>query len=165
MVRKDGNIENLGLHNMVLDTFSSKLLKRSSCTDCKFTGFHRMSDCTIGDFWGDQRFKEQHAEGLSVLMKHRERINNLLEESAIGLKEVAWAEVIANNRNIYWTHYPMVRHFPSRKIALKAMRDGDWENAKKQMAIWSLPGLVLRLYLKANTFQRKICCDNKQHIR
>lgn len=164
MIRRDGNIEDLGLDNMVLNTFSSKLLKRSSCLDCKFSGFHRMSDCTIGDFWGDQRFKEQHAEGLSVLMIHRERINNLLEESTIALKEVAWAEVIANNCNIYWTHYPMVRHLPSRKIALKAMRNGDWEKAKKQMAIWSLPGLVLRLCLKANTLQKNLL-ENKQHIR
>lgn len=161
MVCKDGSIDNLGLHNAVLDTFSSKLLKRSSCLDCKFTGFHRMSDCTIGDFWGDQRFKDQHKEGLSVALIHNERIKDLLREAAIETREVSWPEVVANNRNIYWTRFPLVRHLPSRKTALKAMHAGDMEKAKKQMALWTLPGLVLRLYLKANGAYRALRYDKK----
>lgn len=148
MIRKDGNIDNLGLYNPVLDTFSSKLLKRSSCLDCKFNGFHRQSDCTIGDFWGDQQFKEQHNEGLSVLVVHDERIRPLLEKASLGIAEVAWKEVVANNHNLNFTHYPAIRHFPYRRKVLNTIRNSDMRIALRQLESKSLQGLILRVYLK-----------------
>lgn len=156
MVRKDGSVEDLGLGNLVLNTFSSKLLKRSSCLDCKFVGLHRNSDCTIGDFWGDESFKEQHHEGLSVLIAHNDRITSLIKEAYMEVKPVSWKEVIADNRNIYWTHYPLIRRFFSRKRALRAMREKDYATAAKQMSPWSFPGLILRIYLKLNTLFRHV---------
>ncbi len=156
MVRKDESIENLGLDNLVLNTFSSKLLKRSSCLDCKFVGLHRNSDCTIGDFWGDESFKEQHHEGLSVLIAHNDRIISLIEDAHVEANPVSWKEVIADNRNINWTHYPLIRYFFSRKKALRAMQEKDYATANKQMSPWSFPGLLLRIYLKANILYRNI---------
>ena len=151
MIRKDGSIEDLGLDNMVLNTFSSKLLKRSSCLDCKFVGLHRNSDCTIGDFWGDESFKEQHHEGLSVLIVHNDRIVSLIKEAHVEAKSVSWKEVITDNRNIYWTHYPLIRYFFSRKKALRAMQKKDYITAAKQMNPWSFSGLLLRIFLKLNS--------------
>ena len=156
MVRKDGSVEDLGLDNLVLNTFSSKLLKRSSCLDCKFVGLHRNSDCTIGDFWGNESFKEQHHEGLSVLIAHNERIISLMRETHIEAKPVSWKEVITDNRNIYWTHYPLIRYFFSRKKALLAMQEKDYVIATKQMSPWSFPGLLLRIYLKINMLYRSV---------
>lgn len=155
MIRRNGNIEDLGLDNMVLNTFSSKLLKRSSCLDCKFTGFHRMSDCTIGDFWGDQRFKEQHAKGLSVLVVHTDKIKALMEDANMEIKPISWNELIINNHNIQWTHYPKIRHFFSRKKALNALRNNKYAIANRQINPWTLPGLFLRLYLKINKLQMR----------
>lgn len=154
MVRTDGSIEDLGLDNMVLNTFSSKLLKRSSCLDCKFTGFHRNSDCTIGDFWGDESFKEQHHAGLSVWIIHHDRILSLAGGMPLEAQPVSWKEVVAHNRNIYWTHYPLIRHFFSRKKALRAMRKKDYATVAKQISPWSFPGLLLRVYLKLNILHR-----------
>lgn len=132
MICKDGSIADLGLRNMVLDTFSSKLLKRSSCLDCQFVGLHRLSDCTIGDFWGDDTFKEQHREGLSLLMIHNNRLWSLIKEAGIETKAVTWANAVAENRNIYWTHYPFIRHLYSRKKALHALRRKDYLNSAAQ---------------------------------
>lgn len=156
MVCKDGSIENLGLDNMVLNTFSSKLLKRSSCLDCKFVGLHRASDCTIGDFWGDESFKEQHNEGVSVLIAHNDRIISLMKETHMEARPVAWKDVTADNRNIYWTHYPLIRYFISRKNALRAMQNKEYSKAARQMNPWTFPGLLLRIYLKLNILYRNI---------
>lgn len=155
MITTDNAIENLGLDNIVLNTFSSKLLKRSSCLDCKFTGLHRLSDCTIGDFWGDKRFTSQHSEGVSVLAVHNPRICELLNESKLELSPITWNEVVDHNHNFYWTHYPLIRKFPSRKIALKAMQNDNFPLAMKQMHPKTIPGLLLRIYLKINEIQRR----------
>lgn len=157
MIRRDGSIEDLGLDNLVLNTFSSKLLKRSSCLDCKFVGLHRSSDCTIGDFWGDDSFKEQHKEGLSVLIVHNGRILSLIKETHIEVKDVSWKNIVTDNRNIYWTHYPLIRSFFSRKKALLAMRNNEYSKAARQMNPWSFSGLLLRIYLKLNILHRNAC--------
>lgn len=152
---KDGGVENLGLDNAVLNTFSSKLLKRSSCLDCKFNGRHRLADCTIADFWGDSRFPEQHGGGLSALMVHTAKGEVLVSASDIERREVEWSDVESGNHNLIFTSYPLIRKFPWRKKALKAQREGDFGKAAKYMATNTPQGLVLRVYLKLNDLIRR----------
>lgn len=155
MQKIDGTVENLELDNLVLNSFSSKLLKRSSCLDCQFTGYNRVSDCTIGDFWGDEKFKNQHKEGLSVIIVHNERIFKLLNKSEIEFKRISFEEFIHNNHNYYWTHYPEIRHFFSRKKALDALREGNTKLASKLLQPNSFAGIFMRIYLKCNFIFRK----------
>ncbi|MBQ8225887.1 MAG: Coenzyme F420 hydrogenase/dehydrogenase, beta subunit C-terminal domain [Bacteroidaceae bacterium] len=155
MQKTDGSVENLGLDNLVLNTFSSKLLKRSSCLDCQFTGNNRYSDCTIGDFWGDDKFKDQHCEGLSILVTHNERIFPLLKRTNISITPIRFHDFIHGNHNYYWTHYPQIRHFFSRKRALAAMRQGKSNIAAHLMRPNSMAGIYMRIYLKLNFLLRK----------
>ena len=155
MVTTDGTIEDLGLDNPVLNTFSSKLLKRSSCLDCKFNGMTRLSDATIGDFWGDKSLTDQHQKGLSVAIIHSDKLNRLLSEAQITLVPVTWESVIAGNHNINWTHYPLIRRMPMRRMALRAMRHGDFTKAQHYMSPHTFPGMILRIYLKINAIVRK----------
>lgn len=155
MQKIDRTVENLGLDNLVLNSFSSKLLKRSSCLDCQFTGYNRVSDCTIGDFWGDEKFKDQHKEGLSVIIVHNERIFKLLNKSEIEFKRISFEDFIQNNHNYYWTHYPEIRHFFSRKKALDALREGNTKLASKLLQPNSFAGIFMRIYLKCNFIFRK----------
>lgn len=159
MRKADGSVENLGLDNLVLNTFSSKLLKRSSCLDCQFTGNNRVSDCTIGDFWGDERFKDEHYEGVSVLIAHNDKIYHLLKKSDIECKAIDFKDFIYGNHNYYWTHYPHIRYFYSRKKALTAMKHGKYEIAARLMRPNSLAGLWMRVYLKCNILFRNIFKD------
>lgn len=161
MIKQDDSLADLGLDNMVLNTFSSKLLKRSSCLDCKFTGFHRISDITVGDFWGTDKFKEQHDNGLSVIAIHSERILPLLKTADIQLETIKWDEFTGSNPNYYWTKQPLIRYFISRRIALSAMRKNKNEIAARLMCPYSWAGLMMRVYLKINTFQRSIFYINK----
>lgn len=147
MVRSDGSIDDLGLDNLVLNTFSSKLLKRSSCLDCHFTAHSRCSDCTIGDFWGDTKFTNQHPGGVSVLVCHSERMMKVIEESPLHTESISFSDFLPYNHNYYWTHYPLIRYFVSRKLVLWGLRRGK---------MLKVPTLFLHIYNKyVSIFQRK----------
>lgn len=161
MVRTDSTTENLGLDNPVLNTFSSKLLKRSSCLDCKFNGRTRISDATIGDYWGDREFSDQHKKGLSVMILHNDRLLPIITEAQIILTPTPLHTIIEGNHNVDWTHYPLIRHMPMRRMALNAMRRGDFSKAQHYMSPGTFPGLLLRLYLKANAIMRKFSLKDR----
>lgn len=150
MQKTDGSVENLGLDNLVLNTFSSKLLKRSSCLNCQFTGNNRYSDCTIGDFWGDDKFKDQHCEGISVLVLYNERLRSLLQNSKLNLSPIRYEDFLPHNHNYHWTHYPQIRLFPSRKKTLHSIQNGDTPTAAQLVDSKSIAGIMMRIYLKLN---------------
>lgn len=122
METKEGKVVDLGSNNKVINCFNNRLLKRSSCLDCKFNGFHRISDCTIGDFWGDERFPEQHFDGLSVIVFHTNRLKDILGESPLCLSEISWNELIKCNPCYYWSHYPYLRRSLSRNVTLHELK-------------------------------------------
>lgn len=156
MRKKDGSIENLGLDNMVLNTFSSKLLKRSSCLNCLFTGQNHFSDCTIGDFWGDSHFVDQHSKGVSLMILHTDRFAHLIETASLSMHRIDFEDFIPWNHNYIWSCQPFVRFFISRKIAFWAMKKRYWQIARYLMRPKSISGLIMSLYLKINNlFYRK----------
>lgn len=156
MRRRDGTVENLGLNNAVLNTFSSKLLKRSSCLDCHFNGMDRLADCTIADFWGDKKFVSEHSKGISALMVHTRKGERLASFCEIERREVEMADVERGNHNLTFTSYPLIRKFPWRKFALEAQSKGDFDKAAKFMATNTPEGLILRIYLKLNDLRRRL---------
>lgn len=150
MQKCDGSIEDLKLDNLVLNTFSSKLLKRGSCCNCAFTSPYRQSDVTIGDFWGDQRFKVQHSNGLSVIAIHSKRIMEIIKGAPLHIEPITFDELISSNHNYYWTRFPLVRFFISRKLALWALRSRKTRIAAWQIKPKSLAGICMSVYLKLN---------------
>ena len=48
------------------DLFYDNLMLRYSCYECPFTNFNRVSDITIGDFWGWSKFSTQFNDNLGV---------------------------------------------------------------------------------------------------
>lgn len=129
MIDTDGNLKDLGMDNMVLKCFCHKETKRSSCLDCKFNGFHRDADCTIGDFWGDQKFAEQHKDGLSLLIMHSMRIRKIVEASDLHLEPIGWLDFVGNNIPYYWNHYPFYRSSLARKMIFYYLRKGNNDKA------------------------------------
>lgn len=69
-----------GKRNMITTAFSTEMTNRYSCYDCNFVGTHRKSDFTIGDLWGDDQFPNEHHSGLSLVVVHNEKANQLLAE-------------------------------------------------------------------------------------
>lgn len=125
MIKKDGGVQDLGHDNLMIKCFNNKETKRASCLDCHFNGFHRQSDATIGDFWGDTNFKEQHYAGLSIIVLHSERLIRYLENACLQLSSISWEEMLKCNPCYYWNHYPFIRHSLIRKIIFNKLRKGD----------------------------------------
>lgn len=152
MERTDGSIENLGLDNPVLNAFSSKLTKRSSCLDCHFNGLDRHADITIGDFWGLKDYQEQHAEGVSAMVVRSEQgralVEDMLTAGTLETRPATAAEIYACNHNLTSTHYPMVRYLPTRPHVFAALRHEDYDAFSRLISPHSLAGMPLRLYLK-----------------
>lgn len=154
MIKLSGEVEDFKLDNLVLNTFSSKLLKRASCCNCRFTTPHRMSDATIGDFWGDKRFRAQHNNGLSVIAIHNSRINELINDSQLKIEPISSAEMIQSNHNYYWTRFPLIPYFLSRKLAIWGLKHNHQQLSAHLMRPKSLAGIVMSLYLKINKIYR-----------
>ena len=156
MYMKDGNICDLGANNMIIQSFCHKETKRSSCYDCRFNGFHRASDATIGDFWGDHRFCDQHYNGLSVLVTHAERLFEYLKEVPLHKESVSWADIVQSNPCFYWSHYPYMRKSYKRKKFFRLLRAGEDNGA---MAVLGKSYLISRienrLYQQKNEKERK----------
>jgi len=74
--------------------FFGDLTKRYSCGDCKFCGVERLSDLTIGDYWGEN--SKIHK---SVVLVHTLKGRKLLEISNdLNLKQIDWSFVKHNHR-------------------------------------------------------------------
>lgn len=78
---------------------------RESCYNCKFAGKERISDITIGDFWGYWNyFKHQFPEGISIASVNSEKGRDLF--SAISqeldfMEEVPQDSATGTNTNFY----------------------------------------------------------------
>lgn len=85
---------------------------RESCYHCKFTGVNRISDITLGDFWGYWTyFKKSFPEGISIISVNREKGRNLLAgiENLFDFKyELKQKDAIGTNTNFY---HPTIKPF------------------------------------------------------
>lgn len=83
---------------------------RESCYNCKFAGLNRVSDITIGDFWGYWAyFKKRFPEGISIASVNTEKGRRLFEDARIALdfcEEVPKDAAIVSNTNFF---HPTVR--------------------------------------------------------
>lgn len=170
MKKNTGELEDLKSNNLVLACFSSKLLKRASCCNCRFTSPNRQSDVTIGDFWGDIRFKTEHKDGVSVLAIHNDRIRAYIESSSLHFENITLEELTRFNVNYYWTKYPFASLLIPRYITLFAIRNGLYKLADYLLNYNSIFGLAVRLFIKlSHKSQKKVLnhikiLDNENRI-
>lgn len=156
MYKKDGCIEDLGSDNMMIQCFCHKETKRSSCLDCQFNGFHRATDVTIGDFWGDSQFEDQHYNGLSVIVIHSQRMNSIINNSQLQVESVNWEDIIRQNPNLYWSHYPMIRKTQTRKIVFKYIRSGDDKRAMVNLKEENLLKRIEAHFIRSHSERERI---------
>ncbi len=70
--------------NIYMRAFLKNLLIRPSCYNCSFKGIERVSDLTLGDFWGIENVdpKMDDDKGTSLLIIHTHKGQQLLEKVA-----------------------------------------------------------------------------------
>lgn len=85
--------------NLITDGFCSELTERYSCYQCQYSGISRKSDFTIGDYWGDSLFKDQHYKGLSLIVAHHQIAEQLLNSMKAYLHIESANKCVALNGN------------------------------------------------------------------
>lgn len=93
--QKDSSVSDFFYCNM-----ASAFTHRESCLNCRFTHASRKSDITIGDFWGDRRFTDQHEKGISVAIAHSSKGVEYLINSGLHVETIKWNDFLAYNRRM-----------------------------------------------------------------
>ena len=96
----NGEEQPLGKHALPLAGFAAELTNRFSCYHCQFAFAHRQSDITIGDLWGEVGFEEERENGISLVIVHNERGEELLKEAAIKYTSIEWKSFLYKNARL-----------------------------------------------------------------
>lgn len=101
--------------------FKAGTINRPSCSQCRFTDIHRVSDITIADYWGIEKYSPEWFSplGVSLILVNSSKGRSLLEHSLEDLvaEERSMKEVLneqkrlseplpfPENRSLFWTEY------------------------------------------------------------
>lgn len=82
--------------------FACEMTNRYSCYHCQFAGTNRMSDFTIGDYWGIKDYKEEHYNGVSAIIAHNDQAVSLLKEmnKTLTIQKTDISNILANNKRL-----------------------------------------------------------------
>lgn len=112
--------------SLYMKLFVGGYINRESCAHCQFKGYGRLSDLTIGDFWGiwDIAPEMDDNKGTSVVLVQSQRGAGLLERIAdqLILKPVTLEEASRQNQAMLNISQPNTR----RTEALRSALQGDW---------------------------------------
>ena len=130
--------------------FLLAMLQRESCLDCKYATSNRVSDITIGDFWGiqndDKINDEEKHKGISLVLVNTQKGNDFFNKCTsnnVFYEERKLEEAISGNAHL---RRPSKRN-EFRKKFRKQYKGDFTSTAKKVLRIKMLKQLV-RAYLK-----------------
>lgn len=94
--------------------FSSSILERHSCFNCKFANLTRVADITIGDFWGGNKDFREYEKGVNVILANNLKAREFVKKapdievysSTIG-KAISGNPCLYSNVN-YIQYHPLV---------------------------------------------------------
>lgn len=100
--------------DLIYAAFGTKYTHRTSCLDCRFATGRRKADITMGDFWGDTDFPEQHAKGLLLAVVHTERGLELMKQADLDIHISSWEKVLKVNFRLVYGKFRFLRFHPAR---------------------------------------------------
>lgn len=121
----------LSSQSLFMNLFVGDYISRPSCENCKFKGYNRVSDFTLGDFWGiwDIDPDMDDNKGTSVVLVHSEKGKDLWSEISenIRFKEVSLEKASQQNPSMLMAS----KAKQDRESVLKRIRDGQIESCEK----------------------------------
>ena len=99
--------------DLFMKVFVGDYCLRESCSNCIFKGINRVSDFTLGDYWGiEGQLPNMHdGKGTSLVFVHSDKGKQLFEE----LKNQIRFELVDCNKSIEWNS-SMIRSSKSKDI-------------------------------------------------
>lgn len=120
----------LSSDSLFMKLFVGNYISRPSCENCKFKGYSRVSDITLGDFWGiwDIAPEMDDDKGTSVVLIQSEKGKTLWNEISdkIKFKEVSLKDTSCQNPSMLAPS----KANPKREEALNKIRDGRIEECE-----------------------------------
>lgn len=109
-----------------------KFMIRSSCAACRFKELPRISDITIGDFWGGDYTPDERKNGVSLLMVNSQKGRCVLEaiKPRLVLRRASLDTALTGNSNI---NNSVKLNFAEQDIFFKKL-----ENENFSGAVWSM---------------------------
>ncbi len=111
--------------NIFMKLFVGDYICRESCENCKFKGYNRVSDITLGDFWGiwDIAPQMDDDKGTSVILVHSDKGRTMWQAIAdkIICKEVSLAQASQQNQSMIISSKANI----NRKQVLDKIRVGN----------------------------------------
>ena len=130
--------------SLFMKLFVGDHINRLSCSDCAFKGFARVSDLTIGDFWGiwDIAPEMDDDRGTSVVLIQSDRGQELWDrlEGRLVRKPVSLEEASAQNGSMLVSSPAAA----DRAGLLERIRGGDLAGCAELFPVWR-PTLVQRI--------------------
>ena len=135
----------------LLDRYYADFLKgvnlRESCYRCQFSNLHRVSDLTIGDFWGAEACLPglDLRQGVSLVIVNSPLGRELLQAIAdrITLKEVSKEDAVTGNHNL---SSPTARPVSREDYYERCFSDFEgWEASYVATKSWKLAKLKSRI--------------------
>lgn len=145
---RDGKVKVIPLSQrpFPLCGFYTELTNRFSCYDCRFNGTHRKADITIGDYWGDTEFVDEHQKGISVAVAHSEKGKELLQKANVEIHEIDWINFLMHNPRMFDGHKG-ASQTKARKNLAKAFKEYPYERLLQiyaNKATWHEPVLMIK---------------------
>ena len=117
--------------SLFMKLFVGDYISRPSCSECKFKGYSRVSDITLGDFWGiwDIEPEMDDNKGTSVILVHTPNGEKLWRdiEPKIKSKEVTLEQASQQNQSML---KPSKANTNSR-LALCKIKDGKIDTCEE----------------------------------
>ena len=109
--------------------FVGDYILRESCSDCHFKGYSRVSDITLGDFWGiwDVCPEMDDNKGTSLVLLHSQKGKQLFQSVSerIEVQEVSLEQASQMNPSMLKSSV----HQPDREAVLKTIAEDDFQAA------------------------------------
>lgn len=136
--------------------FSSWLLDRRSCSNCKYSSIDRVADITLADFWGAPCDEKEFLKGVSLIIANNAHGNKLILNSNESLHyfESGLESAIKSNSNLYngykFIQYHPVVLFPNlfRKLSSEKLRLAILTNRMPWKLFWACYKIPTMWYAK-----------------
>lgn len=119
--------------DLFMRLFVDDYILRESCSDCQFKGTKRISDITLGDFWGiwDVVPEMDDNEGTSLVVTHSLKGENLLHsiKDKIKLQTVTMEQACQENPSMFYSSV----HKSERKEVLNLIANDNFQGAVSLM--------------------------------
>ena len=133
------------LFDLYFTGFNKSLYLRESCYNCIYSEKNRVSDITIGDFWGVGKLGFRCADGISVILTNTEKGKRLFKmcSELLTYEEREVSEAVKGNTNL---NRPSVKHKNCDKFRKLYPRLGFKKAANRCLVVNRIKYLVLAVY-------------------